>query len=417
MASPADEKASSPARAALNRDRNIRYWLRCLRTLLPTAYTSNDLNRTSLAFFCVNSLHILGELGRLTTDAERTSWIAWLYGCQHPRGGFRASPGTDLGSLLSDANVIWDPATLPGTFFSLITLLALGDDLTQVRRVETLRWLPTLQRPDGSFAEMHTSTDGESEATAVRDPRFSYLAAAIRWILRGEEGSLEEEVPDVDVDMAVRFLQSIEAYDGGFGGRVGSESHAGHTFCVIAALALFDRLHPPPISTSTSSPPPIYGLPHPSETIGWLVSRQQPLTPKPADSTSLSEYHTATHLSPLPPPFPPPASHNGFNGRANKRTDTCYSFWVIASLDLLRQSHLLDAESNREFLLEETAHAIGGFGKWAGAPPDVLHSCLGLVSLALTREEGMNRADSALCAPLQTRERLESLPWRRKKVE
>ncbi|KAJ6262553.1 hypothetical protein Dda_3364 [Drechslerella dactyloides] len=405
-----------PTRPTFNRERNIRYWLRCLRTLLPMGYTSNDLNRTSLAFFCVNSLHILGELGKLTTDAERAAWTTWLYGCQHPRGGFRGSPGTDLGAALSDANAIWDPATLPGTFFSLITLLALGDDLTRVNRLETLRWLPTLQRDDGSFAEMHTARDGESEATAVRDPRFSYLAAAVRWMLRGEEGSLEVEVPDVDVDMAVRFLQSIEAYDGGFGGRPGSESHAGHTFCVIAALALFDRLYPP---QSPSSPPTLHGLPHPSETVRWLVSRQQPLTPKPTTSSSSTspapEYDTKTHLSPLPPPFPPPDDHNGFNGRANKRTDTCYSFWVIASLDLLRQSHLIDAESNRAFLLEETAHVIGGFGKWAGAPPDVLHSCLGIVSLAMMREEGMNRCDSALCAPLQTRERLENLAWRKRR--
>ncbi|KAF3282411.1 hypothetical protein TWF970_001817 [Orbilia oligospora] len=393
-----------PPRPTFNRDRNIKYWLRCLRTLLPTEYTSNDLNRTSLAFFCVNGLSILGELGNLTKPEERAQWIDWLYSCQlSTGGGFRASPATDIKEQLSDSNRIWDPATLPGTFFCLITLLSLGDDLTRVTREDTLEWLATLQRADGSFAEMHSGID-EKEDTATRDPRFVYLAAAVQWLLRGEEGSLSREVRDIDVDQAVRYIQSCEAYDYGYGSRPGAESHAGHTFCAISALSLLDRLHPPKKPVSY----PI-GLPNPSKTLHWLLSRQNaPTDPESFDSGS--------HISPPPPPFPPSDAHNGFNGRDNKRTDTCYSFWVIGSLDLLKKAHLVNSESNREYLLEDTAHRIGGFGKWAGAPPDVLHSCLGMVSLGIFREEGINRVDSALCTALQTRELVESLGWRKKRI-
>ncbi|EPS44078.1 hypothetical protein H072_1947 [Dactylellina haptotyla CBS 200.50] len=395
-------------RATFEKQRNIKYWLRCLRTLLPTEYTSNDLNRTSLAFFCVNGLHVIGELGNLTKPEEREEWISWLYSCQIPSGaGFRGGPATDLSDKRSPDNEMWDPPTLPGTFFCIITLLSLGDDLARINREATLEWVASLQRSDGSFAEMRTGAEElEKDHTLTRDPRFIYLAAAIRWILRGEEGSLSRETKDIDVDQAVRYLQSCEAHDYGFGSRPGAESHAGHVFCVIAALSLLGRLHPP--KTPVSYP---IGLPHPEKTIHWLVSRQQ----APTDIEH-EDFKIDSHISPPPPSFPAQTSNNGFNGRDNKRPDTCYSFWVVGCLDLLKKSHLVDAESNREYLLENTAHIIGGFGKVPKAPPDVLHSCLGAVSLGISREEGINRVDSALCTSLQTRERVEGFEWRKKKV-
>ncbi|KAF3934926.1 hypothetical protein ABW19_dt0207011 [Dactylella cylindrospora] len=387
-----------------DRPRNIQYWLRCLRTILPTEYTSNDLNRTSLAFFCVNGLNILGELGNLTKPAERDNWIEWIYNLQHPDGGFRSSPGTLFGDRRNESNAIWDPATLPGTFFSLVILAALGDDLSRVRREETLEWVASLQRPDGSFADMYT--ENETDSVAVKDVRFVYLASATRWILKGEEGSLEREIKDINVDQAVRYLQSTECYDGGFGGRPGMESHAGHTYCVLAGLHFLDRLQTP----KTPVPYPC-GLPNPERTIHWLVSRQQALSPT-ADTL---DYVPNPAVSPPPATFPAPDDHNGFNGRANKKTDTCYSFWVCGCLEMLKKSHLVDPESNRQFLLEHTAHRIGGFGKWANTPPDVMHSYLGAVALAMYREPGFNRIDSGLCTALQTRERIEGFEWRKKK--
>ncbi|KAF3906199.1 hypothetical protein ABW20_dc0101335 [Dactylellina cionopaga] len=406
---PTEPPPPPKPRASFNRERNIKYWLRCLRSLLPADYTSNDLNRTSLAFFCVNGLNILGELGNLTKPAEREQWISWLYANLIPSGGgFRSAPATNIADKLTPENEIWDPATLPGTFFSLITLLSLGDDLSRVNREETLDWLASLQRPDGSFAEMRSGIEGlEKDETVTRDPRFIYLAAAIRWLLRGEEGTLARPTKDIDIDQAVRYLQSSEAYDYGFGSRPGAESHAGHTFCVIAALSLLDRLHPP--KTPVSYP---CGIPNPEKTIHWLLARQQ--APTNVESPA---FNPESNISPPPADFPAPTSNNGFNGRDNKRTDTCYSFWVVGSLDLLKKAHLADAESNREYLLENTAHLIGGFGKVPGAPPDVLHSCLGTVGLGIFREEGIHRVDSALCTALQTRERAEGLEWRKKKVD
>lgn len=191
----------------LNHKKTTTYWLRCLRTFLPTDYTGNDLNRTSLAFFCIAGLDVLGELGNLTTPEEREGWIEWIYLCQHPIAGFRGSPATDLGSARNETNAGWDPGNLAATLFALLTLLALGDDLSRVRRRETLIWVAQLQRKDGSFAEM-IEEEGD-ERLGVRDTRFVYLAAGIRWILRGKGKGLEG-VDDFDVDAAVRYIKSVE---------------------------------------------------------------------------------------------------------------------------------------------------------------------------------------------------------------
>lgn len=66
----------------------------------------------------------------------------------------------------------------------------------------------------------------------------------------------------------------------------------------------------------------------------------------------------------------------GFNGRCNKRGDTCYSFWVGGSLDVLKQLDLIDMRANRRFLLEKTQHFIGGFSKLPkpGSPPGTCSS-------------------------------------------
>lgn len=65
----------------------------------------------------------------------------------------------------------------------------------------------------------------------------------------------------------------------------------------------------------------------------------------------------------------------GFCGRINKRGDTCYSFWVGGALDVLGHAELMDMRANRRFLLGQTQHLIGGFGKLPGVEwrPGMLH--------------------------------------------
>jgi len=78
---------------------------------------------------------------------------------------------------------------------------------------------------------------------------------------------------------------------------------------------------------------------------------------------------------------------------------------------MLNRLDLVNREANRRYLLEKTQHLIGGFGKEVGEPPDLLQSYLGLVSLSLFDEPGLDRVDAALCATTRIESHLESIAW------
>ena len=214
-----------------------------------------------LAFFIIGALDLLDALKTSTTESERNGYIEWIYHCQHPHGGFRMWSGTDFGDLASDANAKWDPANIPATYFALALLLMLGDDFKRVRRRQTLQWLRRMQRSDGSFGE--TLVDGRIEGG--RDPRFSYCATGIRFMLRGKHGSdltIDGEIiEDIELDGLVECIRQaqvgklytsqtcrtpltigLQAFDGGIADEPFHEPHAGYTFCSLGALKFVDRL-------------------------------------------------------------------------------------------------------------------------------------------------------------------------------
>lgn len=114
--------------------------------------------------------------------------------------------------------------------------------------------------------------------------------------------------------------------------------------------------------------------------VRWLVSRQIPFEARDGyDEEEIEKLITegteetrlqATHVEVGADNHPLWA---GFNGRCGKRGDTCYSFWVGGSLDVLKKLHLIDVKANRRFLLEKTQHFIGGFAKLPGpgVPPGI----------------------------------------------
>ena len=163
-----------------------------------------------LAFLMVAALDLLDVLDTSISTQERQDYINWIYGCQHPNGGFRMWPGTDFGERANDANARWDPANVAGTYFALATLLVLGDDLRRVKRRETLQWLRRVQRPDGSFGEF---LDGVTIAGG-KDPRSAHCACGVRYILRGStvgDSTIEDEtIEDVNIDAMVECIRMAE---------------------------------------------------------------------------------------------------------------------------------------------------------------------------------------------------------------
>jgi geranylgeranyl transferase type-1 subunit beta len=114
-----------------------------------------------------------------------------------------------------------DPASLPATFFALLSLAIVGNvaDIGEDARRKTLAWLRRMQRSDGSFGEV-LGASGKVEGG--RDMRYSYFATAVRWILREQENI---EVDDIDVEALVGHIRGAQTFDGGLGESSEHESH------------------------------------------------------------------------------------------------------------------------------------------------------------------------------------------------
>ncbi|KAK4500469.1 hypothetical protein PRZ48_008658 [Zasmidium cellare] len=422
------------AEPRLDKARHVKYWTRCLKTLLPHHYTGNESNRMYLAFMILSALDILDAWSNVAKESEKKDYVDWIYHCQHPNGGFRMWPGTNFDERANEANAKWDPANVPATYFALAALLAIGDDLKRVRRKETLQWLVKMQRSDGSFGE--TLVDGQIEGG--RDPRFGYCAAGVRYILRGNsEGTLEWDgasVEDINIDELVNCISLAESYDGGIADQPFHEPHAGYTFCSLGCLKFINRLHTSanqPTQTKPTAPT------NPQLTLRWLAERQTDLSdpdaeleeaesdpvsqtheqdPKPPASSEITPpLHQSPDKTTLLTPFaldPPPTEAAGMNGRTNKVADTCYAWWVGGSFSILNQPNLWDHAAMQKYLLEKTQHpALGGFGKFPGDLPDLYHSCLGLAALGLTGLEGIKEVDGMMCISKDASARLPAL-WK-----
>lgn len=74
---------------------------------------------------------------------------------------------------------------------------------------------------------------------------------------------------------------------------------------------------------------------------------------------------------------------------------------------MLSPETLVATTPARNFLLHKTEHIIGGFSKWPGGPPDVLHAYLGLAALDIMGEPGMKPFDAALCVSTETTDKIQ----------
>ena len=233
--------ASKGEEPVLNKRRHIQYWHRFLKTLLPERLTSQESTRVAIAFFIVASLDLLShrEAGAvdekpsepLLTSQERQRIRTWILSLQHPEGGFCGSPNhlppdsarrpprseADLreGSILVPNPGYAAGANVAATYFGLLLLALAAEHVDTadgaflgVDRIKTLRWLRRLQRADGSFGEV--VTDG-GHATGGRDMRQCYMAAAVRWMLRGDVKKGDAAwVEDIDVQGLANYIRNAQ---------------------------------------------------------------------------------------------------------------------------------------------------------------------------------------------------------------
>lgn len=325
----------------LDVDRHARFFAMHVR-MLPNPYSSLDCSRMTALYFALSALDVIGRLDKeLPPGSEaRLAAVEWIYAQQYAgddaaRCGFRGGPwlGVRFGCAPAPGGqAAHDQAHLAQTYTALASLLILGDDLSRVRREETLAAVGRLQRDDGSFQ----ATAGGTET----DVRFVYCACAVSVMLG------DARCGSFDGARAAAFVASCQSYDGGFALAPAGEGHGGSTYTAVASLALLGRLDDVP------------------------------------DAARLREWVAMSQGA-------------GYCGRPNKPPDTCYSFWIGATAAILGMAAQMRHAENAAFNMScEGAH--GGFGKHADSRADIMHSYMGLAGLSLAGAPGLAPLDPRL---------------------
>lgn len=87
----------------------------------------------------------------------------------------------------------------------------------------------------------------------------------------------------------------------------------------------------------------------------------------------------------------------GYQGRTNKDPDSCYSFWIGATLAMLNQFETTDVLSTKSFLLNDCQfEPYGGFCKLPETYPDLLHTFYSIAWLSMVGELSMNKINPEL---------------------
>lgn len=300
-----------------------------------------DYSRLTILYFVLIGLDILDGL-ELLSESYKKEIVEWVYNlqlvpsknCPLYKCGFMGS--TTVIHLKNHPGCEkYCESNVAMTYMALCILVTLGDDLSRVNKSAVLQGVASLQKPDGSFKSNYEH--GES------DLRFVYCSLAICNILN--------DLSSIDVDTTIKFISNCLNYDGAFGQNPGTESHGGSTYCAIASLSLLNKLD----SVLNENKSKILER--------WAVNRQV---------------------------------NGGFQGRPNKDPDTCYSFWLGATLSIMGSLDRIHKEKNRDFVLSNANLLTGGFSKNMDSIPDPMHTCLSLCGLSLIGEEKLNPIDPAL---------------------
>ncbi|ELP88317.1 geranylgeranyl transferase type-1 subunit beta, putative [Entamoeba invadens IP1] len=207
------------------------------------------------------------------------------------------------------------------TYAALASLSQLGYDLRRIDKTSITSTIPNLFKP-GNKGVFATSLPDECE----HDVRFVYSLCAVCYLLN--------DWSFVDKTKLFDFIMSCRSYDFAFGQVPLRESHGGSTFCAIQSISLMGMLDK---------------LTYVDELVQWLVQK----------------------------------SYLGFSGRINKPADTCYTYWIGATLKTLGCEALIDKKFVLAFVESCVSKKYGGVSKNGDSIPDPMHTFCSLTGLSL----------------------------------
>jgi len=323
---------------------------------LPEPYVSLDTSRVTAIYFVVLGLDILGALDEIDkelvteyvlamqVEADESGRLPGHCGfigssfLGQPFGCYDCSEEADLfceevgsGGGHAPSRQRYTQGHLAITYTSLAVLLTLDRDegLSRVDKAAIVQGMKHLQQPDGSF---RATFDG-SEC----DMRFLYCACAVSAMLGDWSG--------VDIPLAMSYVRSCITYEGGIALVPGAEAHGGSCYTAVASLALMGRID------ATLGADGIEALKT------WCCGRVH--------------------------------EEGGYNGRTNKETDSCYSFWVGATLSMLGAFDDYEHAPTADFLLKRcqaSKPGKGGFSKTPTHFQDVLHTFYSICWLSMSQQ-------------------------------
>ncbi|KAG8042147.1 hypothetical protein G9C98_000138 [Cotesia typhae] len=241
-------------------------------------------------------LTALDLVGRLE-DMDKAEIFDFIKQCQHECGGIGPS-------IKHDPHLLYT--------LSAIQILSMYNALDVIDTEKVVKYVKERQQPDGSF-----------------------------------------------VEKAVEFVESCMNFDGGFGSKPGSESHAGLIYCCLGFLSITGRLDLVDV-----------------DRLGWWLCERQ-----------------------LP--------SGGLNGRPEKLPDVCYSWWVLSSLTILGRLHWIDKNKLVEFILACQDTETGGFSDRPGDMVDPFHTLFGLGAISLLEADPrVKPINPVFCMPEYVIERM-----------
>ncbi|SBT39434.1 geranylgeranyltransferase, putative [Plasmodium ovale wallikeri] len=191
-------------------------------------------------------------------------------------------------------------------------------------------YVMTLLNEDGSF---------RGDIWGEVDTRFVYSAVSCLTILNRDHLIPTEKI-------ASYILSNYSICENAFSWTSANEPHAASVFCCLSTLFLIKKLY----------------LINEHKIADWLSMRQ--------------------------------TNNGGFNGRAEKLTDTCYSWWIFSSLIILKKYNWINkyALKNYIFLCQDLEN--GGISDNPDCLPDICHTFFGLAALSLI--DNLNKSEQCL---------------------
>ncbi|CAG0921908.1 unnamed protein product [Notodromas monacha] len=355
----------------LLRSQHIKFFQRILG-VNPSSVCFMDVQRALVLFFSVSGLDLLGALDSALDPDRKQELISWIYSLQIlpnddyvDAGGFRGSSTYGTSAIVRDAedhplgrfpahNL--DEDNLAMVYVALTTLVILGDDLKRVNRPAIINCIKRYRLPDGSFFGGPNGGDN--------DMRFVYCACCV-CVLINDWSAMEPE-------KTKEFILNSLRFDGGIAQSPGNESQGGSTFCGVASLFLMQEFGGLDCADEVRNPDTLHVLTEQQKNrmVLWLLQR-----------------HVQNGSQ---------ENRGGFCGRPEKDSDTCYTFWISASLQLLGSLDFVRRKDCFDFVLSNQDQFVGGFFKLSGGDPDPLHTYMSLAGLSLLGYPDLSLLNPAL---------------------